>query len=100
VDDCVSGRFKAVTNLGKVRVYELARELGMDDSKPLMKILRDMGYDVKTASSTLSDEAVKKIREVVAPHMDQARKETPLPVAKVEEPKKKNSAPAQGAKGR
>ena len=48
----------------KVRVYELARELGMDDSKPLMKILRDMGYDVKTASNTLSDEAVKKIREV------------------------------------
>jgi translation initiation factor IF-2 len=83
-----------VTNLTKVRVYELARELGMDDSKPLMKILRDMGYDVKTASNTLSDEAVKKIREVVAPHMDQARKETPAPVPKVEEPKKAASAPA------
>lgn len=82
-----------MTNLTKVRVYELARELGMDDSKPLMKLLRDMGYDVKTASNTLSDEAVKKIREVVAPHMEQARKETPAPVAKVDEPKK-TAAPA------
>jgi translation initiation factor IF-2 len=70
----------------------------MDDSKPLMKILRDMGYDVKTASNTLSDEAVKKIREVVAPHMDQARpKETPMP--KVEEPNKK-AAPVVAAKVR
>ncbi|MBT9586229.1 translation initiation factor IF-2 [bacterium] len=70
----------------------------MDDSKPLMKILRDMGYDVKTASNTLSDEAVKKIREVVAPHMDQARpKETHMP--KVDEPKK-NTAPVPAAKMR
>ncbi len=64
----------------------------MDDSKPLMKLLRDMGYDVKTASNTLSDEAVKKIREVVAPHMEQARKENAPPVPKVNEPKK--AAPA------
>ena len=71
----------------------------MDDSKPLMKILRDMGYDVKTASNTLSDEAVKKIREVVAPHMDQARKGTSPPVAKAEDTKK-SSTPAQGAKVR
>jgi translation initiation factor IF-2 len=82
-----------VTNISKVRVYELAKELGMDDSKPLMKLLRDMGYDVKTASNTLSDEAVKKIREVIAPHMEQARKENLPPVPKVNEPKKA-AAPA------
>ncbi len=82
-----------MTNISKVRVYELAKELGMDDSKPLMKLLRDMGYDVKTASNTLSDEAVKKIREVIAPHMEQARKENSPPVPKVNEPKKA-AAPA------
>lgn len=82
-----------MNNISKVRVYELAKELGMDDSKPLMKLLRDMGYDVKTASNTLSDEAVKKIREVVAPHMEQARKENSPPVPKVNEPKKA-AAPA------
>lgn len=61
--------------MGKVRVYELARELGMEDSKPLMRILKDMGYKVKTASSGLSPDAVRKIREVVAPHIEQARKD-------------------------
>lgn len=78
---------------GKIRVYELARELGMDDSKPLMKILKDMGYDVKTASSSLPDEAVRKVREVLAPHMDQARTVTPAPTPKPEEGKAK-AAPA------
>lgn len=81
-----------MNNISKVRVYELAKELGMDDSKPLMKLLRDMGYDVKTASNTLSDEAVKKIREVIAPHMEQARKENSPPVPKVNEPKKSAAA--------
>ena len=47
----------------------------MEDSKPLMRILRDMGYKVKTASSGLSPEAVRKIREVVAPHIEQARRD-------------------------
>ncbi len=61
--------------MGKLRVYELARELGMEDSKPLMRILRDMGYKVKTASSGLSPDAVRKIREVVAPHIEQARRD-------------------------
>jgi translation initiation factor IF-2 len=61
--------------MAKIRVYELARELGMEDSKPLMRILRDMGYKVKTASSGLSPDAVRKIREVVAPHIEQARRD-------------------------
>jgi translation initiation factor IF-2 len=78
-----------VTKVGKVRVYELARELGMDDSKPLIKILKDMGYDVKTASSSLPDEAVRKVREVVAPHMEQAR--PPAPTPKPEEPSSSSS---------
>lgn len=67
----------------------------MDDSKPLMKILRDMGYDVKTASNTLSDEAVQKIRQVVAPHMDQARKDQTSSTPRTEESKKASpTAPA------
>lgn len=77
-------------NMAKVRVYELARELGMEDSKPLMRILRDMGYKVKTASSGLSPDAVRKIREVVAPHIEQARRDA--------EQKKKKEAEAAAAK--
>ncbi len=74
--------------MGKVRVYELARELGMEDSKPLMRILRDMGFKVKTASSGLPADAVKKIKEVVAPHIEQARKEAEEKARKKEEAKK------------
>jgi len=74
-------------DMGKIRVYELARELGMEDSKPLMRILRDMGYKVKTASSGLSPDAVRKIREVVAPHIEQARRDA--------EQKKKSEAAAK-----
>lgn len=61
--------------MSKVRVYELARELGMDDSKVLIRMLKDMGFDVKSASSGLSAEAVRKVREVVAPHIEQHKKQ-------------------------
>ena len=85
--------------MSKVRVYELARELGMEDSKPLMRILRDMGYKVKTASSGLEAEAVRKIREVVAPHIEQARREAEDKAKKKEaKSKKKAKAAAPAAK--
>ncbi len=76
--------------MSKVRVYELARELGMEDSKPLMRILRDMGYKVKTASSGLSPDAVRKIREVVAPHIEQARRDAEVKLKKQEADDKTN----------
>ncbi len=81
--------------MGKVRVYELARELGMEDSKPLMRILRDMGYKVKTASSGLTPEAVRKIREVVAPHIEQARREAEEKLKKQEAAKDKAAVKAK-----
>lgn len=71
--------------MSKVRVYELARELGMDDSKPLIRMLKDMGYDVKSASSGLPSEAVRKVKEVVAPHIEQHKKQA-------EEKRKKQEA--------
>ncbi len=86
--------------MSKVRVYELARELGMDDSKPLMRILKDMGYtDVKSASSGLSAEAVRKVREVVAPHIEQQKKrEAEEKRKKEEDDKKQAEAVAPAAK--
>lgn len=81
--------------MSKVRVYELARELGMDDSKPLMRILKDMGYsDVKSASSGLSAEAVRKVREVVAPHIEQQKKRDAEEKRKKEEDDKKRQSEA------
>lgn len=65
----------------------------MDDSKPLMRILKDMGYtDIKSASSGLSAEAVRKVREVVAPHIEQQKKREAEEKRKKEEDAKKRQA--------
>jgi len=47
--------------VAKVRVYELARELG-HESKDVLERARDLGIEVKTASSGLDEEAVALVR--------------------------------------
>jgi translation initiation factor IF-2 len=48
-----------------VRVYELARDLGVD-SKDLLQQAQDLGIEVKTASSGLDDESAELLRLAVA----------------------------------
>ncbi|MGA7096092.1 MAG: translation initiation factor IF-2 [Acidimicrobiia bacterium] len=48
-----------------MRVYELARELGLD-SKDLLQQAQDLGIEVKTASSGLDDEAAELLKLAVA----------------------------------
>ncbi len=48
--------------MSKIRVSELAEELNLD-LRDLLQKLKEKGYSVKTASSTLSEEEVAKIRE-------------------------------------
>ncbi|MDO5297535.1 MAG: translation initiation factor IF-2 [bacterium] len=81
---------------GKIRVYELARDLGLDDSKPLIRILLGMGYPVKTASSSITDEAVQKVRDTVKPHLEQMQREAKGKKAKVvgKEVKTEKTSPA------
>ncbi|MCL1599765.1 MAG: translation initiation factor IF-2, partial [Actinomycetia bacterium] len=47
--------------MAKVRVYELARELGQE-SKDVLERARDLGFEVKTASSGLDEQAVVRVR--------------------------------------
>ncbi|MEW6426446.1 MAG: translation initiation factor IF-2 [Thermodesulfobacteriota bacterium] len=47
--------------MGNVRVYELAREANMD-SKDLTAKLIEMGYDVKSHSSTVEEQQAEEIR--------------------------------------
>ncbi len=47
--------------MSKVRVYELAKEIGVE-SKDLTARLQELGYDVKTASSSLDDAVADEIR--------------------------------------
>ena len=48
--------------MAKVRVYELAKELGVE-SKVLVTKLQDMGEFVRSASSTIEAPVVKKLKE-------------------------------------
>jgi len=48
-----------------VRVYELAKDLGID-SKELLLQAHDLGIEVKTASSGLDDESAELLRLAVA----------------------------------
>ena len=45
-----------------MRVYELAKELQLE-SKELIAKLKEMGIEVKSHASTLTDEQVKKVKE-------------------------------------
>jgi MoxR-like ATPase/transposase-like protein len=58
----------------RITVSDLARDLGMDKSKQLLRILRDMGHKVTSGSSTLSSSAVQKVLESLAPHIEEARR--------------------------
>lgn len=53
-------------NVEKVRVYELARELGMT-SKELLEVLADHGIEAASHSSTISGAQANQIRALVKP---------------------------------
>jgi translation initiation factor IF-2 len=51
-------------SVAKVRVYELARDLGVE-SKDLLERAKELGFDVKTASSGLEEADAAKLRSAV-----------------------------------
>ena len=50
--------------MAKVRVYELAKELGIE-SKVVMTKLQEMGEFVRSASSTVEPPVVRRLREAM-----------------------------------
>jgi translation initiation factor IF-2 len=72
-----------------VRVYELARDLGVD-SKDLLQQAQDLGIEVKTASSGLDEEAAELLRLAVAGDepeaVEEAEPEAPEAIAEAAEP--------------
>ncbi len=70
-----------------MRVYELARELGLD-SKEVLAQAQELGVEVKTASSGLSDESADLLRLAFAPEEEKAEPEG------VEEAGEEEKAPA------
>ncbi|MFM8254865.1 MAG: translation initiation factor IF-2 [Actinomycetota bacterium] len=69
--------------MAKVRVYELAKELGLE-SKALLTKLQEMGEFVKSASSTLEPPVVRRVRDLYP-------NATPAPDSASEAPAKKSA---------
>ncbi|MHC9570027.1 translation initiation factor IF-2 [Corynebacterium diphtheriae] len=77
---------------GKLRVHELAKQLGVT-SKELLATLKDQGEFVKTASSTIEPPVVKKMKK----HYESLGVTTEAPAASQEPKAKKPAAPKPAA---
>ena len=54
--------------MGKIRVYELAKELDME-SKDVIRRLGKMGAEVKNHMSTVEDKHVQMLRDIMRPKL-------------------------------
>ncbi|HEX6222082.1 MAG TPA: translation initiation factor IF-2 N-terminal domain-containing protein, partial [Acidimicrobiia bacterium] len=70
-----------------MRVYELARELGVE-SKDVLAQADELGIDVKTASSGIDDESVELVRLAFAPE-----EETTVPEEETTVPEEETTVP-------
>jgi len=61
-----------------MRVYELAKDLNLD-SKRLIALMRRLGLDVKNHMSTLDDETVQRMRDIVSGKASHPAKPTAKP---------------------
>jgi translation initiation factor IF-2 len=80
--------------VAKVRVYELAKELGVE-SKVVMAKLNELGEFVRSASSTVEPPVVRKLKDALpaAAPADGAAKKAPAKKAAAKKTAKK--APAK-----
>ena len=88
--------------MGNIRVYELAKQLGMDN-KVVKQILNEHGFEVKSHMSNVSEDAIDVIKKATSknePKKEVVKNEAPKQNT-VEEPKKdKNTEkPANQNKG-
>ena len=78
--------------MAKVRVYELAKDVGMD-SKDVLAKLQEMGEFVRSASSTVEPPVVRKFLEKFPPVAKPAAEAKPAKKAPAKKAAAKNSAP-------
>ncbi len=69
----------------KVRVYELAKELGVE-SKTVLSMLKDMGEFVRSASSTVEAPVERRLKEKLASEPPPAKKPAKKAAAKAPAP--------------
>ena len=78
--------------MAKIRVYELARDLGRE-SKDVLERAQELGLEVKTASSGLDEEAVALVRVSYDDATGTVSAEEPTPVADQPTPAAAETAP-------
>ncbi|WP_052591822.1 translation initiation factor IF-2 [Luteipulveratus mongoliensis] len=83
--------------MAKVRVHELAKELGVE-SKELLSYLKEQGEFVKTASSTIEAPVVRKIKENPPPSAKSDAASSAAPAKAAPKPPAKKAAPAPAPK--
>ena len=66
--------------MAKVRVYELAKELGVE-SKIVLSMLKDMGEFVRSASSTVEAPVERRLKERLANQPAPTKKPASRPAA-------------------
>ncbi|MEW5783868.1 MAG: translation initiation factor IF-2 [Bacillota bacterium] len=77
--------------MSKVRVYELAKELGTT-SKKLIEVMEGMNIDVRNHMSTLEDDEAEKVIAILTGQAPETEENTPQ-AAPVQEESKKKAAP-------
>ncbi|NBV11762.1 MAG: translation initiation factor IF-2 [Actinobacteria bacterium] len=80
--------------MAKVRVYELAKDLGME-SKDVLAKLQEMGEFVRSASSTVEPPVVRKFLEKYPPAVKPAAAEKPVKKAPAKKAAAKKPAAAE-----
>ncbi|HMM05749.1 MAG TPA: translation initiation factor IF-2 [Clostridiales bacterium] len=83
--------------MGKIRVYELAKELGME-SKDVIRRLGKMGADVKNHMSTVEDKFADMLRDIVRPKLILEQKNAEAAIKKDDAPKGQASAAGEEKK--
>ncbi|MFT4164281.1 MAG: translation initiation factor IF-2 N-terminal domain-containing protein, partial [Microlunatus sp.] len=81
--------------MAKVRVYELAKELGVE-SKTVLAEAKDMGEFVRSASSTLEAPVVRRLREKLTGGGGDAKKSAPAPTRSANGPSPLSARPGPG----
>ena len=59
--------------MSKLRVYELAKELGKSN-KEMLEMLKDKGIEVASHMSTLSEEQINAVKPKAAPAKQEVKK--------------------------
>jgi len=80
--------------LGKVRVYELAKELGIN-SKKLITVLQDLNVDVKNHMSTMEEDVAKRVMEMLTSGEKKPSDDKAAVPAKAPEQKKEAAVPVK-----